>query len=506
MKLKKESKNVWKTTGTISFNLIKGRELEVVLGIDLGTSYFKAVIMNREGTLLGLGRTAVPVAERGGSSWEVPADSFLKALKTTIDEACEAGGTAPGDICAVSYASQANSFLLLDRNNIPLTPLVLWPDTRGLEDDPALEELWSSLEYMEKTGMSFTGRGFAISKIRWFQKTRPSLWAETRRIMTISDYLSFILTGEHVGDAGTASLLGIYNLREMRWWSEALSSLGIPEEFLSVPLRPGSFMGYTASSASEYLGLRSGIPCSSGGLDHHVAAIGAGAGRIAEISESTGTVLAVYHSPVTYNPDLTSCLGPSVKEEEYYRLRFSNNGARGIEWYRNTFAKEYSLSELNKLAAAVPAGSEGLIALPEVFEEKDFSRFIKGKNHYTHGHYVRAIMESTSVSLLDLLAEIFAAKEDVTILATGGGAQSNLWLDIKAALTGTSFVTTKNPEPAAFGAGMLAALAAGWFDNLDDISRQWISVKEVHYPDDRLSREYGEWLKRYRRGLEDFQK
>jgi len=242
--------------------------LDVVLGIDLGTSYFKAALVNRNGNLRGLGRVPVPAGRNPEKPWELAVEDFWQSIKALIDEACGKSGIQLRDIQAVSYASQANSFVLLDGNFQSLTPLILWPDIRDPEADDAVKELWNRDDYLETSGMSFQGADFASVKIRWFQKNHPELWGRVRHIMTISDYLSFRLTGEKIGDAGTASLLGFYNLKDMEWWSEALSILDIPEGYLSRVFRPGTLSVPLSSAAAETLGLRKGIPFSPGGLDH----------------------------------------------------------------------------------------------------------------------------------------------------------------------------------------------------------------------------------------------
>ncbi len=473
--------------------------MNVVLGIDLGTSYFKAGIVDKSGKLLGLGRAAVPVDRSVENRWELTADNFWITLKTAVNTACAMAGADISDICSVSYSSQANSFLMLDSEHRPLTPLILWPDTRYSETDPVLESFWSMDDYPEKAGMDMRGGGFCIAKLRWFQKKQPGLWARVRHIMTISDYFSFALTGKAVGDSGTASLLGIYDIKAMKWWPEALAHLGIPEEYLSRPYLPGTPKGRLAPAAGKYLGLRSGISFSVGGLDHHIAALGAGAGLIADTSESTGTVLACYNSPTEFTPDSISCLGPSVIPGEYYRLKFNDNGGRGLEWYRENFAPELSLADLDGMAADVPPGSEGLSAMSEVFRADDLSRFYNRKEIHGHGHYARAIMESTAVSLLDLLSGLSGEGKIRRVLATGGGAKSALWLGIKADITGADFITTTSPEPAAYGAAMFAAIAAGWFGSYDEIARKWIGINKEYKPDSKRAAEYRIWLDNYRR-------
>ncbi|MCK5735738.1 MAG: hypothetical protein KAH21_04630, partial [Spirochaetaceae bacterium] len=297
----------------------------------------------------------------------------------------------------------------------------------------------------------------------------------------------------------TAALLGIYDLKNMKWWAEALSILNIPEDYLSRIYRPGTVKGQVISSAAEELELKPGIPFSLGGLDHHIAAFGSGAEMISGISESTGTVLACYQSPVDFIPDSSSCLGPSIDDGMYYRLKFNNNGGRGVEWYKKNFAEEYSLSELDALAAEISPGSEGLAALPEVFREKDFSRFINPGKVYSHGHYFRAIMESTAASLYDLLPASCLDNDDCRILATGGGAGSAIWLQIKAQLTGKKFLTSSSTEPAAYGAAMLASVAALWFDSSTAAADRWVGIKQLFHPEEDIHKQYLQWLDNYRK-------
>ena len=469
-----------------------------VLGIDLGSSYFKVLIVDKRGVSRGLGRVAVPVRRKGKNISELSVDAFWSALREAVRNACAAAEIEVSDVCAVSYASQANSFLLLDSEYTPLTPIILWSDTRSSKENSFLQELRQSGEYLQKTGMNFHGPEFCVSKIKWIQEHEPAVWSKTRHVMTISDYLTFMLTGEAMGDSGTASLLGIYNLEESMWWKKALSQLAIPEEYMSRLYRPGTVKGRTASSAHKYLGLKEGIPFALGGLDHHVAAIGAGAGVLSGVSESTGTVLACYQSNVPYLPDSSSCLGPAIQEGRYYRLRFNGNGAKGIEWYRDNFAQGYSLEELGELAAQVVPGCDGLTASPEAFCVDDLSRFTPRDKTYSQGHYIRALMESTAVSLLDILPHTSSVPGSGRILATGGGARSPLWLDIKAGVTGKELITTESPEPAAYGAAMLAAIAAGWFASVSDVSGEWVRVKKTYSATQELIRQYSDWLKYYR--------
>jgi sugar (pentulose or hexulose) kinase len=476
--------------------------MEVVLGIDLGTSYFKIGLIDRKGGLCGLGRIPAPV-RRNNTRHELKAEDFWNCLRKGLSSACKQASVQTSDISAVSYSSQANSFVLLDRLNRPLTPIIIWTDGRVGEEDPAIRELWDRTDFKDVTGLGFRGGNFCAAKIKWFEKFDPHLWSRINRIMSMPDYLTFSLTGAAAGDEGTASLLGLWNLRGHNWWEEALDTLGIDGSRLSKQYNPGAVVGKVSTAGADLLGLREGIPFAAGSLDHHVAAVGAGIGFFADYSESTGTVIACLKSTDDFNPKNDSCMGPGADGKKFYQLQFSSNGARSLEWYRDTDAPESSLEELDKRAAAVEPGAGGLMALPESDKFDGFSGFLCRKPEHTQGHYARALMESTAASLYSLLDSLGDGAFPHEILATGGGARSDPWLQLKADMLGIEIVRTASNEAACYGAGMLAAVAAGWYERLSDVSCDWLSIDKSFSPDSRAHDQYRGWLDRYRREVPD---
>ena len=334
-------------------------KMELFLGIDLGTSYFKAGLFDTNGVLRGLGRKFVEKDTGDGVKCELPVDYFWSLLQQCIAEAYQQAKVKPEDIKAVSYSSQANSFLLLDNNDEPLTPLILWPDSRVEKVDPAVQELWHRDDFLKTTGLGVSNSAqFCVAKLRWFQQNQPNLWSRANRIMTISDYLTFTLTRRTVGDTGTASLLGLLDLQKQQWWDDALQMLGLSLSQLSTPLKPGTVAGELNNDGAQHLYLKTGIPFALGSLDHHVAAIGAGAGQITDLSESTGTVLACLHYSKEYHPKADCCMGPGLCGYNYYQLAFNDNGAGSLEWYQKRHATNLSINELMQMAASVEIASE----------------------------------------------------------------------------------------------------------------------------------------------------
>jgi len=477
--------------------------MDLVLGIDLGTSYFKLGLFDRRGELRGLGRSPVRVAAGDGALCELPVEAFWWALNDGLAEALTKARAKPGDIRAIAYSSQANSFVLLDRHDRPLTPLVLWPDERAGESDGAVEKLWEREDFLTVTGLGMAFEpAFAVAKLRWFRRRRGDIWSAAARIMSICEYLVFSLTGRAIGDAGTASLLGILDLRKCDWWDEALETLDISRRQLSAPMPPGTIAGAVHSEGSRRLGVTEGIPLAVGGLDHHVAAVGAGVGALGQLSESTGTVLACLCHEREYEPTKDCCMGPWAAEGGYYRLAFSNNGAAALEWYRREHCPQLSIPELCRLAEAVPIGCEGLRALPSSNTYAGLEGFVGRTAAHGHGHFVRAILESTAAGLVSLVGRLRPRDRPRRIVATGGGAQGDLWLQIKADLLGAEIVRSACLEPACMGAAMIASVAARWFADIEEATAAWVRADRAFSPRRAARESYAAWLAEYLRTIE----
>lgn len=457
--------------------------MEIVLGVDLGTSYFKLGLFDCDGKLHGLGRVAVETDKGDGTRCELPTERFWAALREGLRSALEQASADAEDIVALAYSSQANTFVLLDENHQPLTPLILWSDRRVSEADPAVTRIWQRDDFSNIAGLGIgESPELAVAKLKWFQREQPEIWAKTNRIMTISDYFTCALTGKPVGDASTASLLGIVDVQQLKWWDDALDLLGLSVEQLSQPLRPGTAVGCVSTEGAKCLGVSCGIPFCVGGLDHYVAAVGAGVGTIAPLSESTGTVLACLGLTDLFEPAENVSVGPGHSDCGYYRFAFGDNGAGALEWYQEKHAPQSSIAELVELAQSVPPGCDGLIALPCPQKHSQLEGFKNRAAIHRPAHFARAIMESVAASLRDLVDDLCPQGRPERIVATGGGAVSDLWLQIKADLLGVEFVRTQCHEPACQGAAMFAAVAAGWFDDLYHVGSEWAKVVRSFVP------------------------
>ncbi len=443
------------------------------LGIDLGTSYFKAGLFDENGQMKGFGRRPVSVRNVNGVS-EVLRIVFWNTLAECITAALVMAGSEPADIKAVSYATQANSFIILDEAGRELTPFILWNDERA-QINEAIVDFAASDRFSELTGIGVNiSRQMLLNKLFWLKEYQPHLFCAGSRIVTMPDYLSLKLTRQHVADAGSLSLTGFVDYRKTEYIGEALGLAGVIEHQLPAIVATGVRVGSCLVGA-DYLPVGKGAVFTAGGLDHHIAAIGAGVGRFYQVSESTGTVLALIEHSTKDVPVSQVCISQGLQAGHFFRMAFSENGAVVLEWYQKSFAPGYSIDELVSMARRAPVGCDGLSAKPNANKYSGFEGFDRVESVHQHGHFVRAIMESTAGSLGELLNQL-QVNPDNQIVNTGGGAKSELWREIKREITGHDFVLPRYGESACLGAALIAATGFGLFDDLTSAQAAWLDI------------------------------
>jgi xylulokinase len=432
--------------------------MTVFLGVDLGTSYFKVGVFDGSGRLRGLGRSATPVTRGPAGVHEMPLPAFWQALQLALAEAMRQADVSPRAIGGVSYSSQANTLVLVDRAGEPLTPFVLWTDRRASPLEPELEAFGTTPEFLRTTGFSGLAPEFSGAKWRWFQREQPAVWARMERVLTLSDYFTWALTGESAGDATTAAFTGAFATARGEWWDEALACYGVTAGQLAHPLPPGSACGRTITRAEDCLGIPAGVPFAVGALDHYAGAIGAGLERFSDVSLSIGTVLAALRVGA-YDPKAGCFAGRHVDGTRFFRLAFNTPGATEVEQYRATFAPDMGYEQLLQWAAQHAAGARS----PDPADPAA-----------VHGAPVLKIVERLAWSHARLLADLGAMPASGPVLVTGGGTRSLDWMQILADMLDVEVLTPSTPEPACLGAAVFAAVAAGEYSNVAEASSQLV--------------------------------
>jgi len=427
-----------------------------ILVFDLGTSYFKGTLFDQKGQLLALARVPTPFTRSSGDYSEVAIPAFDGALLALTQDLHNSAPNAYAAVTAVTFSTQTNSFVLLDADNAPLTPIVIWNDRRAKGITAPLENLQALPDFYATTGVPGLGPEFMVAKLQWYQIETPELWERVARIALISDYLTEGFTGRFVTEAGAAGLTGLVKIQSLEWWTEALAIADIDRDSLPDIVRAGTKLGPITADAAARFGLSHDAQFIVGCLDQYAGAIGAANLLPGGISETTGTVLATVRSASDFTPTADSPVfwGPGTANDHYYQMVFGDVSANLLEAFRNALPEPTDFDTLGNLAAAATGDQ---LTLPR---ERDTPELLDHVRHWAKtedtGKAVRAIFEGVADALLQQRDLLCDADRPASIHSVGGAAKSKIWMEIKADVLETPFRAVDCPEPTSLGAAMLA--------------------------------------------------
>lgn len=466
--------------------------MTTILVFDLGTTYFKAALIERSGRLLHVVRIVPPIRRTTSGLMELDAPEFAATIRRAIDQLRRLDAPAMARIEAITFASQTNSFLLLDRHGCPITPILLWPDRRAAALEPEIDTSSSIPRFSATTGIPELSAQFMVAKLMWIRRQQPDLWQAAAKLCLISDYFTLLLAERHVTEAGAAGLTGLVDIRHCRWWPIALERFAIPAVWLPELVRPATDLGPVGREAAQAYGLPKRCRLVVGCLDQYAGAIGLGNVEPGIVSETTGTVLATVQCTNTLVQDASGIFqGPAFGENRYYRMVFGDISATYLHWYRDQLADRPDFDELTCLAASVEPGSAGLRLRTAAGATRVEDRFDGIAEIHERGHFVRCIMETVARALADQVREVGRGALPTEVRSGGGAAHSRIWLQIKADMLGIPFFTTECPEPTSMGAAMLAE-AALRSDSVRSVAGAWLKLKPPCVPAPETHKSYQE--------------
>lgn len=429
------------------------------LTFDLGTTFFKAGIFDASGNMLALVRTAVPTAPSNPGRKEIAVETFRRTIAKLTDELHRQAPSAFAGIKGICFATQTNSFVLLDAHDQPLTPIILWNDRRAEPISPTVGRLAEHPDFYQTTGVPALGSGFMAAKLQWLGEHDPKLFSQARRLCLIGDYLIFWLTGEHVTEAGAAALTGLIDIHQLQWRAEPIDALGLTGVKLPRIERAGTPVRTLRSRVAAQLGLPQDCQMVLGCLDQYAGAIGAGNIVPGQVSETTGTVLATVSLAERFDPSLAAAgvfQGPAFRPGWYYRMAFGNVSANLLEAYRQHHASDLSYEQLTAAAAQVAGQSNPVKLDAAASAAKGTPVFIGHARYHSHGQNVLAILQAIAEALVQQVKRVSPEQMPTELRCVGGGAQSDLLLQLKAAALHTTTVALYCAEPTSLGAALLA--------------------------------------------------
>jgi len=439
------------------------------MGIDMGTTSVKTGIFNEKLEQL-LSLSADYTLHAHGDTVEFDAEQYFEIVKGEIEKA-----TQTASVDALSVDTQCETLILTDENGIPVRPAIVWLDNRAVQEAEIIAAHFGHQRVYEVTGQPEITATWPACKLLWVKRNEPEIWAKTKKIFLLEDWILYKMTGRFVSEKTLQSSTIYFDIHRADWWQEMLDFIGVTPDMLP-----------TLYSSAVPVGEYKGMQVVTGAMDQVAGAIGAGVVKQGIVSEMTGTTMVLFMPSDTVPAYDRASIVPCHYnyDDKYCLLSWSPTAGMALKWFRNALCEHFSFAELDELAMSVPAGSDGVTFLPYLcgstmpkYNPNARGSFTGLTTEHTRAHFVRAVMESVSCMLksnLDYLG--LDVKE---IRAMGGGANSPLWCQMKADMTGKRLMTLKNKETACLGSAILAGVGIGSFASVE-AATEMIKVDRVY--------------------------
>lgn len=479
-----------------------------LLGIDIGTSACKVAVFDRDGKVISAANGDYPVYYPKEGWAEQNPEEWWGAVCGAIRKVLEKGKIFPAQICGIGIDGQSWSAIAIDKEGNVLTNTPIWMDTRAQDICDRLNREIGADKIFEVSGNSLQP-SYTTAKILWYKENLPEIYSKIYKILQSNSYIAYKLTGNISQDVSQGYGLHCFHMREGRWDEEMCKKLGIPMEFLPDIVNCDTVVGTVTPKAAQESGLCEGIPVVAGGLDAACGTLGAGVIHPGETQEQGGQAGGMSICMESYKADPRLILGYHVVPNQWLLQGGTTGGGGVMRWFEREFADferaeeektgESSLQQLNKIAEKVAPGSDGVVFLPYMAGERspiwnpdakgvfyglDFSK--------TKGHMVRACMEGVALSLKHNLETAREAGAEVEVLrAMGGSANSLLWTQIKADVTGKTIIVPSSDTATTLGAAILAGVGTGFYKNYEEAVALTVKETRRHEPNKENIEIYG---------------
>ncbi|PYE54962.1 xylulokinase [Deinococcus yavapaiensis] len=446
----------------------------VTLGVDVGTSGVKVVALTRRGEVIAEATRSYPLhTPRPGWTQQDPSDWVRGATEALRDVASNLDGRVP---LALGLSGQMHGLVPLDGGGDVIRPAMLWNDARTGAQVEAIEARVSRAELVARTGNRAVA-GFQLPKILWLRDEEPQAFARLRCALLPKDYLGFVLTGQKRTEPSDASGVGALHLASKSWDRDVLSALDLDASLFPDVIASHEVVGTLSDAVAQACGLPRGLLVVAGGGDNAAAGVGLGLTSsrrdVGSVSLGTSGVIFAPLSDATPDPEGRVHLFAHA-DGGYHLLGVTLSAAGALQWLKDKIAPEASLETLLEEARGV-GSSQGVTFLPYLAGERSpwMDPALRGSWSglslaHERGHLTRAVLEGVAFSLADAFDVMRPLSHVETLLATGGGARSDLWLGLVSGALDKAVRRPSHEPGAAHGAAILAMPAAGLYASLEE--------------------------------------
>jgi xylulokinase len=457
------------------------------LGIDLGTSSVKIVVMNEAGEVISSTSRDYDVSyPKIGWVEQNPEDWWIATIEG-IKEIMNSSIISKKDIKGIGLSGQMHGLVLLDKDGNVLRPAMLWCDQRTQQECNYLNNVIGQTKLSSYTG-NIALTGFTAPKLLWVRKHESEVFDKIAHILLPKDYIRYRLTGDFATDLSDASGMLMLDVRNRKWSSEMLEILQVNEEILPRVYESCEVTGKITKEVAKSTGLSDDIVIVAGGGDNASGAVGTGTVVKGILSVSLGTSGVVFASSDKYEVDKKNRLHCFCHANgKWHQMGVMLSAASCLKWWAeeiNKDIKEDAFNMLIKEAENIPIGANGIVFLPYLIGERtpysdpDARGVFFGLNiTSSRGDMTRAILEGVCFGLRDSLEILKSLNVPIDeIRVSGGGAKSVLWRQILADVFGVKVKVINSKEGPAYGAAILAAVGCGLFKSVNEACDKLIKV------------------------------
>jgi len=481
------------------------------LGLDVGTSGVKAILVAESGEIEASATTPLDLstpkpgwAEQDPNAWWAASVASIKSVLAA----------RPGTrIASVGISGQMHSSVFLDATGEVIRPALLWCDGRTTAECQEITACVGGELKLRDLASNPALEGFTLPKVLWLRKHEPQAFARLATVMLAKDFIRYRLTGVIATEPSDASATLMYDTARLRWSTEVLDAVGLPHSIVPTVGGSSEVLGNVNADAASATGLPVGTPVVGGGADNACGAAGVGAVTPGEAVASwgtSGTVLAPTAEP-RVDPALRAHTFCHVVPGMWYLMGVVLAAGGAFAWYREQFVRELAgvpdiNDRLDKEAASVPPGAEGVTFLPYLQGERTPHRDASMRGAllglslaHSRAHVTRAVVEGVCFALRDslsILRDVGLAPSQM--LLTGGGAKSPFVRRLQAEVFGIHVCTVNREEGPAFGAALLGAVGVRAFPDLAAATKAMLSRGALETPSAAAHAAYDEPYRRFR--------
>lgn len=474
--------------------LFTGFSMSYYLGIDIGTSSTKTIIIDPSGKILAEASESYPLYHPKPLWSEQEPEDWWSAVVKTVKSVVRKSKVKPASVKAIGLSGQMHGSVFLDKNDKVIRKALLWNDQRTSAECEEIETRAGGRKKLIKMVANPALTGFTAPKILWLRNNEPKKFDRVRKVLLPKDDVRRRLTGEYATDVSDASGMLLLDVAKRKWSKPLLNKLELDESLFASVHESEDVTGNLTAEAAKMLGLTTDCVVVGGAGDCAASALGTGVVNAGSLSMSLGTsgVMFVHSDEMKVDPSGRLHTFCHAVRDKWHMMGVTLTAAGALNWFVETMAQELAAGKKDPFetliheASTTPVGSEGLFFLPYLAGERTphadpFARgsFVGLTLKHQRGHLTRSILEGVAYALRDSLSIIKELGVPVKqIVASGGGAKSPIWREIQAGVMGQPVVRINAEQGPAFGVALLAAVGGGEYKNVTAACKATIKVVE----------------------------